>query len=116
MKTKVKWNLVTGDPNLVTENEIYVAYDEDGYISYLAKRNSSGSLVPFLYGDELVDKAVEDAVDIALDSYVENKIENTKAYTRSIGALVAGQTYEFTPSEGKDAVKKITLTVTDEEV
>lgn len=110
MKTKVKWNLVTGDPNLVTENEIYVAFDAKGGVSYLAKRNSSGSLEPFLFNDTYVDKAMDDAVE----EYIDDYIETTKAYAKDVSELVAGQTYEFTPSNGKDAVKKITLTVTDQ--
>ena len=42
MKTKVNLRLVTGDPNLVTKDEIYVEYNANGTIKSLKKRNDAG--------------------------------------------------------------------------
>ena len=109
MKTKVKWNLVTGDPNLVTENEIYVEYAEDGSVYKLSKRNASGSLVPFLFCEDIV----EDEIDEAIDDYIEGKVESSKAYTLNILDVQAGDTIEVTPTSGKDSMEKVVITITN---
>ena len=48
MKKKVDLNLVTGDENLVTIHETYVAFDENNNISALKRRNDAGDLEQIL--------------------------------------------------------------------
>lgn len=55
MKTKVNLRLVTGDENLVTKDEYYLAYQGDEIIA-LAKRDDSGELVPVLVKKTEEDK------------------------------------------------------------
>ena len=95
MKQKVRLNLVTGDPNLVTKDEIYVEYNVDGTIKALKKRNNAGELAVI--------------VDEHVDQY---KLEANKTKSQSLAALKAGDTIEVTPTSGKDGMKKVTVTIT----
>ena len=96
MKTKVNLRLVTGDPNLVTKDEIYVEYNPDGTIKALKKRNDAGEL----------------AVIVAehVDQYV---LENSKSATVDLKTATAGQTINVTPSTGKDGMKKVVINIVD---
>ena len=95
MKKKFNLPLVTGDPNLVTANEIYVELNEDNEITALKKRGITGSL------DVIVDEHV--------DQY---ELEDEKTATASLAALAEGETIEVTPTSGKDGMKKVTITIT----
>ena len=95
MKRKVNLRLVTGDPNLVTKDEIYVEMAADGTITALKKRNDAGELVTI--------------VDEHVDQY---KLEDNKTKTQSLAALSEGDTIEVTPTSGKDGMKKVTVTIT----
>ena len=95
MKTKVNLRLVTGDPNLVTKDEIYVEYNSDGTIKALKKRNDAGELAVI--------------VDEHVDQY---KLEDNKTKSQSLAALEAGDTIVVTPTSGKDGMKKVTVTIT----
>ena len=96
MKKKVNLRLVTGDPNLVTMDEIYVEFSEDGAIKALKKRNDSGELTTI--------------VDEHVDQY---ELEDNKGATADLASLSAGDTLEVTPTEGKDGMKKVTVTFSD---
>lgn len=96
MKQKVNLRLVTGDPNLVTADEIYVEYTADGTIKSLKKRNDAGELVVI--------------VDQHVDQYV---LENSKPATVDLKTATAGQTINVTPSTGKDAMKKVVISIVD---
>ena len=95
MKQKVRLNLVTGDPNLVTKDEIYVEYNANGVITALKKRNDAGELAVI--------------VDEHVDQY---KLEDNKTKSQSLAALQEGDTIEVTPTSGKDGMKKVTITIT----
>ena len=95
MKQKVRLNLVTGDPNLVTKDEIYVEYNANGVITALKKRNDAGELAVI--------------VDEHVDQY---KLEDNKTKSQSLAALQEGDTIEVTPTSGKDGMKKVTVTIT----
>ena len=95
MKNKVNLRLVTGDPNLVTANEIYVEYNSDGTIKALKRRNDAGELVTI--------------VDEHVDQYV---LEDNKTKSQSLAALTEGDTIVVTPTSGKDGMKKVTVTIT----
>lgn len=95
MKTKVNLRLVTGDPNLVTKDEIYVEYGASGAITALKKRNDAGELVTI--------------VDEHVDQYV---LEDNKTKSVALSSLSGGSTIEVTPSSGKDGMKKVTITIT----
>ena len=95
MKNKVNLRLVTGDPNLVTANEIYVEYNADGSIKALKRRNDAGELVTI--------------VDEHVDQYV---LEDNKTKSQSLTALSEGSTIVVTPTSGKDGMKKVTVTIT----
>lgn len=95
MKRKVNLRLVTGDPNLVTKDEIYVEMAADGTITALKKRNDAGELVTI--------------VDEHVDQY---ELEDNKTKSQSLAALEEGDTIEVTPSSGKDGMKKVTVTIT----
>lgn len=95
MKQKVRLNLVTGDPNLVTQDEIYVEYNANGVITALKKRNDAGELAVI--------------VDEHVDQY---KLEDNKTKSQSLAALEEGDTIEVTPTSGKDGMKKVTVTIT----
>lgn len=95
MKQKVRLNLVTGDPNLVTKDEIYVEYNANGVITALKKRNDAGELAVI--------------VDEHVDQY---KLEDNKTKSQSLAALEEGDTIEVTPTSGKDGMKKVTITIT----
>ena len=94
MKTKVNLRLVTGDPNLVTMDEIYVQLDANGTITALKKRNDAGELVTI--------------VDEHVDQY---KLEDSKTQEISIAAIKAGDTINVTPTSGKDGMKKVVISV-----
>lgn len=96
MKTKVNLRLVTGDPNLVTKDEIYVEYNSDGTIKALKKRNDAGELAVI--------------VDEHVDQYV---LENSKPATVDLKTATAGQTINVTPTTGKDAMKKVVISIVD---
>ena len=96
MKRKVNLNLVTGDANLVGPDEIYVQYDKDGKIIALKQRNSAGELAVI--------------VDEHVDQYV---LENSKPATVDLKTATAGQTINFTPTTGKDAMKKVVISIVD---
>lgn len=96
MKTKVNLRLVTGDPNLVTKDEIYVEYNADGTIKSLKKRNDAGELAVI--------------VDEHVDQYV---LENSKSATVDLKTATAGQTINVTPTTGKDAMKKVVINIVD---
>ena len=96
MKKKFNLPLVTGDPNLVTANEIYVELNEDNEITALKKRGITGSL------DVIVDEHV--------DQYV---LEDEQTETKSLAQLAAGDTIEVTPSSGNDGMKKVTIIFTE---
>ena len=95
MKQKVRLNLVTGNPNLVTKDEIYVEYNANGVITALKKRNDAGELAVI--------------VDEHVDQY---KLEDNKTKSQSLAALEEGDTIEVTPTSGKDGMKKVTITIT----
>ena len=95
MKNKVNLRLVTGDPNLVTADEIYVEYNADGTIKALKRRNNAGELVTI--------------VDEHVDQYV---LEDNKTKSQSLAALNEGDTIVVTPTSGKDGMKKVTVTIT----
>lgn len=92
MKTKVNLRLVTGDPNLVTKDEIYVEYNADGVITAFKKRNDAGELTA------IVDTPVV--------------LEAKKTKTQSLAALKEGDKITVTPSSGKDAMKSVEITIT----
>ena len=92
MKTKVNLRLVTGDPNLVTKDEIYVEYSANGAITALKKRNDAGELV------SLVDTPVV--------------LEAKKTLSKSLASLKSGDKITVTPSSGKDAMKAVEITIT----
>lgn len=94
MKTKVNLRLVTGDPNLVTMDEIYVQLDANGTITALKKRNDAGELVTI--------------VDEHVDQY---ELEDSKTQEISIAAIEAGDTIDVTPTSGKDGMKKVVISV-----
>lgn len=94
MKTKVNLRLVTGDPNLVTMDEIYVQLDANGTITALKKRNDAGELVTI--------------VDEHVDQY---ELEDSKTQEISIAAIEAGDTINVTPTSGKDGMKKVVISV-----
>ena len=96
MKTKVNLRLVTGDPNLVTADEIYVEYAADGTIKALKKRNDAGELATI--------------VDEHVDQYV---LENSKTATVDLKTATAGQSINVTPTSGKDAMKKVVINMVD---
>ena len=96
MKTKARLNLVTGDPNLVTADEIYVEYAADGTITALKKRNDAGELATI--------------VDQHVDQYV---LEDSKPATVDLKTAAAGQTINVTPTSGKDAMKKVVISIVD---
>lgn len=96
MKTKVNLRLVTGDPNLVTADEIYVEYAADGTIKALKKRNNAGELATI--------------VDEHVDQYV---LENSKTATVDLKTATAGQSINVTPTSGKDAMKKVVISIVD---
>ena len=95
MKKRVNYRLVTGDPNLVTADEIYVEMTADGTITALKKRNDAGELVTI----------VDQHVDLP-------ELETNKGYSLDLASATAG-TIEISPTEGKDAMEKVTLTITD---
>lgn len=95
MKTKVNLRLVTGDPNLVTMDEIYVQLDANGTITALKRRNDAGELVTIV--DQHVDLPV---------------LEANKEYPLDLASATTG-TIEIFPTEDKDAMEKVTLTITD---
>ena len=95
MKNKVNLRLVTGDPNLVTANEIYVEYNANGTIKALKRRNDAGELVT------IVDEHVN-----------QYKLEDNKTKSQSLAALSEGSTIVVTPTSGKDGMKKVTVTIT----
>ena len=115
MKTKVKWNLVTGDPNLVTANEIYVDYDADGSIKSLSKRTDSGELSPFLIGSAMMQAILEEAVEDAIDDYISENIEDVVNYSVDLNTAQMG-TYNIGPSEGKTAMASVHLQITDSSI
>lgn len=96
MKTKVNLRLVTGDPNLVTKDEVYVEYSASGAITALKKRNDAGELVPI--------------VDEHVDQYV---LEDSKPATVDLKTATAGQSINVTPTSGKDAMKKVVISIVD---
>ena len=95
MKNKVNLRLVTGDPNLVTADEIYVEYNADGSIKALKRRNNAGELATI--------------VDEHVDQYV---LEDNKTKSVALADLTGGSTIEVTPTSGKDGMKKVTITIT----
>lgn len=96
MKTKVNLRLVTGDENLVRADEIYVAFDANGNITALKKRNNAGELAVI--------------VDEHVDQYV---LENSKTATVDLKTATAGQSIDVTPTSGKDAMKKVVINIVD---
>lgn len=96
MKKRIYLTLVTGDENLVTANEIYVAMDGAGKITALKKRNDAGEL--------------ETIVDEHVDQYV---LENSKTATVDLKTATAGQSINVTPTTGKDAMKKVVINIVD---
>lgn len=96
MKNKVNLRLVTGDPNLVTANEIYVEYNANGTIKALKRRNDAGELVTI--------------VDEHVDQYV---LEDSKPATVDLKTATAGQSINVTPTSGKDAMKKVVINIVD---
>lgn len=95
MKKRIDLNTVTGDENLVTANETYVALDGAGKITALKKRNASGELAV--------------VVDEHVNQYV---LENKKTATKSLAELKEGDVITVTPSSGKDGMKKVEITIT----
>lgn len=95
MKKRITLNTVTGDENLVTANEVYVAMDTVGNITALKKRNAAGELATI--------------VDTHVDQYV---LENTKSSTVSLASLQEGDKITVTPTTGKDGMKKVEITIT----
>jgi len=96
MKKKVNLRLVTGDPNLVTKDEIYVEYNANGVITALKQRNDAGELAVI--------------VDEHVDQYV---LEDSKPATVDLKTATAGQTINVTPTTGKDAMKKVVISIVD---
>ena len=94
MKAKVNLRLVTGDENLVTKDEYYVTFDENGTITALKKRNDSGELAVVL--------------DQHVDQYV---LEDNKTKSVNLSTLSNGGTITVTPTSGNDGMKKVTVTV-----
>ena len=96
MKRKVNLRLVTGDPNLVTKDEIYVEMAADGTITALKKRNDAGELVTI--------------VDEHVDQYI---LEDSKTATVDLKTAAAGQTINVTPTSGKDAMEQVVISIVD---
>lgn len=96
MKRKVNLRLVTGDENLVRADEIYVAFDANGNITALKKRNDAGELAVI--------------VDEHVDQYV---LEDSKSATVDLKTATAGQSIDVTPTSGKDAMKKVVINIVD---
>ena len=92
MKRKVNLRLVTGDENLVRADEIYVAFDTNGNITALKKRNDSGELVAIV--DTPVTLETNKAVEVAEADIPEDGV------------------ITINPTSGYDGMKKVTVTVT----
>ena len=92
MKQKVRLNLVTGDENLVTDKELYVAFNNKNEIVAVKQRAADGSL------KSVVDTPVA--------------VETKKTLTKSLAALKAGDKITVSPSTGKDAMKAVEITIT----
>ena len=92
MKQKVRLNLVTGDENLVTDKELYVAFDSKNQITAVKQRAADGSL------KSIVDTPVA--------------VEAKKTLSKSLATLKAGDKITVSPSSGKDAMKTVEITIT----
>jgi hypothetical protein len=91
MRKQIELKIEVGDANYVKPGEYFAQLDANNQLTAVKRRND--------------DLTLTDVVDTPV------AVETNKESTISIKALTEGDTIEISPSSGKDAMAKVTITV-----
>ena len=92
MRKQIELKIEVGDANYVKPGEYFAQLDANNQLTAIKRRND--------------DLTLTDVVDTPL------VLEDNKTLSKSLAALKAGDKITVTPSSGKDAMSKVTITIT----
>ena len=91
MRKQIELKIEVGDANYVKPGEYFAQLDANNQLTAIKRRND--------------DLTLTDVVDTPI------AVETNKESTVSLATLAEGDTIEVTPSTGKDAMSKVTITI-----
>lgn len=92
MRKQIEMKIEVGDANYVKPGEYFAELDANNKLVSIKQRQD--------------DLSLKEVVDTPL------VLEDNKTLTKSLAALKAGDKITVTPSSGKDAMSKVTITIT----